>query len=138
MAIKYYIKGFCADSFEDSYENGEETRSSSCWDANDLHLTSKPVFDSVEEIQKYILEENCFDVEKNMKYWDRQDCNTDDNPYLGEYWNAVMVDENNCEVNDDEEIYQDWKEGKCNLWACHLHLTVGKVDITDLEMDPEE
>lgn len=138
MAIKYYIKSFYADSYEDSYEDGEETRASSCWDANDLHLTSKPVFDSVEEIQKYILAENCFDVEKNMKYWDRADCNTDDDPYLAEYWNAVMVDEDNYEVNDDEEIYQDWKEGKCKLWACHLHLTVGKVDITDLEMDPEE
>lgn len=133
--IKYYIKSFFADSYEDSYENGEETRSDSCWDASDLHLTSKPVFDSVEEIQKYILEENCFDVEKNMKYWDRADCNTDDDPYLAEYWNAVMVDEDNYEA--DEEAIEDWKKGERQLWACHLHLTVGKVDITDLEMDPE-
>lgn len=134
--IKYYIKSFVADSYEDSYENGEETQSSSCWDANDLHLTSKPVFDSVEEIQRYILKENYFDVEKNMKYWDRADCNTDDDPYLAEYWNAVMVDEDNYEA--DEDAIEEWKKGERQLWACHLHLTVGKVDITDLEMDPED
>lgn len=131
--IKYYIKWFCAASYEDSYGNGEEIRSSSYWDASDLQLDLKPVFDSVEEIQRYILKENCCDIEKNMKYWNREDCNTDDDPYLAEYWNTVMVDEDNYEA--DEDAVEEWKKGKRRLWACHLHLTIGKVDITNLEMD---
>jgi hypothetical protein len=69
-----------------------------------------------------------------MKYWSRDDINAAANDsHLAEFWNCVTVDENNSEASESE--INDWKEGRRKLWACHLHVTIGKVDIKKLNFD---
>lgn len=131
--IKYYIKAFEADSYEDSYLEGEKSGPDSSWCLTDLHLNTRPAFDSPDEVLKYILNKNCFD-EKNMKYWSRDDINAAaSDSHLAEFWNSILVDENNYEASESE--INDWKEGRRKLWSCQLHVTIGKVDIKELNFD---
>ena len=132
--IKYYIKAFEADSYEDSYTDGESFKPSSSWFLTDLYLNTRPDFYFVDEVLEYILNKNGFS-KKWMEYWTRDDINaaaTDE--HLAEFWNDIIVDENNNEVTD-EKILTEWKEGRRKLWACHLHVTIGKVDINFVKFD---
>ena len=95
----------------------------------------RPVLSDKEadEVLKYILNKNCFD-DKNMKYWSRDDINAAASDlHLADFWNSILVDDNNCEASESE--INDWKEGRRRLWACQLHVRIGKVDIKELIFD---
>lgn len=127
--MKYYLKYFCADSYEDDWAEGESFGCSSSWDDRDLRLDRSIRFDTLNEVLEYVMEENCFDS-KNNQYWYRDDVNCS-----GEFWNNVMVDENNYEASPED--IEEWKEGKRKLWACHMRAVIGKCEEVELGEDED-
>ena len=135
--IKYYIKAFYADSYLDDYKKGESAAPSSSWGLTDLFLNTRPEFDSPSEALKYILSKNGFS-EYWMQFWTRDDINAAaSDEHLAEFWNNITVDENNGEILNALTL-EEWRGGLRKLWACHLHVTLGKVNIEKMEFKQDE
>lgn len=117
------VESWTAESVNDDYLNGEDTKVLSSWSNADVHVYGK--FKSVDEALEAVCKANYFKFDK--KSWSYDSTNK-------AFITSVMVDVNNCEATPAE--IEDWKKGQQYLYACHL--TVQLQVKTDRDFLPDE
>lgn len=122
------VGSYVAETYEDSWERGEQPKASAFWNSKDVPVTGS--FRSVEDALKAVCEANFLKWDKDAWQSFGRDCGED----FGRFDGCAMVDADNAEATASE--VEDWKAGKKRLWA--LHLSVFLEVRTTRELTEEE
>lgn len=101
------------EAYEDSYTEGETTDCTNSW--QDTLTDSDP-----ERLKQKIIDATY------TKWEDIEQDDINDHPNQTEYWTSYHANADNVGNASDAQIEQ-WKAGKCRLWAIHCQILVSKL-----------
>lgn len=108
QAVIYY------SAYEDDYKNGESLQCDNSWD-------EKLEADTIEELRNKVLDATY------TKWEDLDDDQYNEYKDATEYNTSYLTDELNQGQASAIQV-EEWKQGKCRLWAINCHILVSKIE----------